>query len=469
MSLFNLKKYKDLPAVITDQGDCYSYHDLDQLQKEFASYIRPDQLVCIFADNNMAGLTACLSCLVSGTVSILISAGNQPGPDNPIIKEYQPEYIWLPLEKYEKAAGGWFGSRTIFTSFGYVLLECAGAGYRNLHPDLALLLPTSGSTGNPRLVRLSHQNLHANTVSICEYMKLTRDDRAVTSLPLTYTYGLSVVNTILYSGGSLFLTKRSIVSQSFWEYMEQYGVTVLSGVPYIYQCMKKLNVNISSLRKLRILTQAGGKLSEELQMHWGECAERTGKQFFVMYGQTEATARIAYLPWQDCLRKPGSVGIAIPGSELALVDRQGNRIIESNCEGEIICRGGHVSMGYAVRKEDLALGDVNQGCLHTGDTGHFDDDGYLYIDGRMNRFAKIYGKRIDLGSVERAASRIWGQETTVLSDDRRIYLYADADIRKNDLIELAGKFGLGQEVLEIRSSEEIPRRCNGKVDYQMRF
>ncbi len=469
MPLLDLKKYKDLPAVITDQGDYYSYGDLDRLQKEFASYIRPDLLVCIFADNNMAGLTACLSCLASGIVSILIPVGDQARLGSSIIQEYQPEYIWLPLEQHQNNAVDWFGYRAIFTSFGYVLLECTGEECRNLHPDLALLLPTSGSTGDPQLVRLSRHNLHANTVSICEYMKLTRDDRAVTSLPLGYTYGLSVINTILYSGGSLFLTKESIVSPAFWKHMDQYNVTMLSGVPYTYQCMKKLNINISSLKKLRIMTVAGGKLSEALQMHWGGSAARTGKQYFVMYGQTEATARIAYLPWQDCLKKPGSVGIAIPGSELELVDRQGNRIIEADHEGEIICRGGHVSMGYARKKEDLALGDVNGGCLHTGDTGHFDEDGYLYIDGRMNRFAKIYGKRIDLSGVERAAFDIWGQEVTVLSDDRKIYLYPEADIRMGDLVKLGKGIGLGQEVMEIRNKEEIPRQYNGKVDYRMRF
>lgn len=126
-------------------------------------------------------------------------------------------------------------------------------------------------------------------------------------------------------------------------------------------------------------------------------------------------------------------------------------------------------MGYARKKEDLALGDVNGGCLHTGDTGHFDEDGYLYIDGRMNRFAKIYGKRIDLSGVERAAFDIWGQEVTVLSDDRKIYLYPEADIRMGDLVKLGKGIGLGQEVMEIRNKEEIPRQYNGKVDYRMRF
>ena len=126
-------------------------------------------------------------------------------------------------------------------------------------------------------------------------------------------------------------------------------------------------------------------------------------------------------------------------------------------------------MGYARKKEDLALGDVNGGCLNTGDIGHFDEEGYLYIDGRMHRFAKIYGKRIDLSGVERMAFDIWGQEVTVLSDDRKIYLYTESNIRMGDLVKLGKDIGLGKEVMEIRNKEEIPRRYNGKVDYRMHF
>ena len=464
MTVWDLQKYRDLPAVVTDQGECFSYHDLDRLQEEFAINIRQGTLVCIFADNNMASLIAYLSCLMNRIVPIMMAAEKDQGWES-LLTEYHPEYIWLSADKYEKSIIGLVGYKEIFSFSGYLLLEKTDRVERTLHPELALLLPTSGSTGNPQLVRLSIHNILTNTVSICAYMGLTKDDRAVTSLPFSYTYGLSIINTILYSGGSIFLTGKSIVQPAFWHHMRKYDVTVFSGVPYTYECMKKLNISLDHLEKLRILTQAGGKLSEEMQCYWGSCASVAGKLFFLMYGQTEATARIAYLPWQDCLRKPGSVGVAVPGSELVLIDTEGHRITGAYKEGEIVCRGGQVSMGYAGRKEDLVLGDVNRGCLHTGDTGHFDEDGYLYVDGRMNRFAKIYGKRIDLVCLEKTASGLWGREVIVLSDDRKLYIYTEKAVTPDDLASLREQTGLGKEVMEIRQMEEIPRQYNGKIKY----
>lgn len=467
MKIWDFQKYRNLLAVITDEGECFYYRDLDQMQQKFNVNIQPGSLVCIFAENNMASLVAYTACLINGIVSIMLSAADEREPDHSVLQKFKPDYIWISLGRYKKRIHGFDGYRESFRLFDYVLLEPVGQIQKKLHPDLALLLPTSGSTGSPRLVRLSYANIRTNTESICDYMKITSADRAVTSLPLSYTYGLSLVNTLLYSGGSILLTGESVVRHSFWEHMKQYGVTIFSGVPYTYECMKKLNVKITGLDKLRMLTQAGGKLPEELQVYWGECALDEGKQFIVMYGQTEATARISYLPGKDCLKKPGSVGIAIPGTELELMDPAGHRITEAYQEGEIVCRGGQVSMGYAKQSGDLALGDVNQGCLYTGDTGHFDRDGYLYIDGRMNRFAKIYGKRIDLCSVENMASSMWGREVIVLSDDRKLYMYTDADAAEGDLVLLGRQTGLTGEVLEIRKWGEIPRRQSGKVMYKI--
>ncbi len=267
MILWDLQKYGDLRAVITDQGECFSYHDLDRMQEEFFSNIQPGSLIFIFAENDMSSLTAYLSCLIHQVVSVMMPADNVQSVNGFLLSEYQPEFIWIIFSKYEKYKKGFIGYKEIFSSFGYVLLERIRWGGRKLHPDLALLLPTSGSMGNPRLVRLSAHNILTNTISICDYMKITKNDRAVTSLPLGYTYGLSLIHTLLYSGGSIFLTKESIVRSTFWRHMEEYDVTIFSGVPYTYECMKKLNINIAHLKKLRMLTQAGGKLSEELQRY----------------------------------------------------------------------------------------------------------------------------------------------------------------------------------------------------------
>lgn len=466
MKLWDFQKYRELTAVITDAGQCYYYRDLDWMQQEFFSNIRQGSLVCIFAENDMASLIAYLACLLHGVVSVILPAAGDPVLKDSVLQEYEPDYIWLSSGRYEQSSDRFTRYGDIVYLWDYVLLERGIQDRRKLHPDLALLLPTSGSTGSPQLVRLSVQNIRQNTVSICSYMKITSVDRAVTSLPLSYTYGLSLVNTLLYAGGSILLTGKSVVRHSFWQDLEQYGVTIFSGVPYSYECMKKMNVKIAGLEKLRMLTQAGGKLTEELQGYWGMRAFDAGKQFIVMYGQTEATARIAYLPWEDCLKKPGSVGIAIPGTQLELRDQAGCRITVAYEAGEIICRGGQVSMGYAERREDLALGDTNQGCLHTGDTGHFDEDGYLYIDGRMNRFAKIYGKRIDLCRVEKTASGMWEREVIVLSDDKKLYLYTNEDVTESALTLLGRQTGLGKEVMEVRRWGELPRQENGKVNYK---
>lgn len=465
MNLWDLKKYRNSLAVITEQGDRYYYHDLDRMQKKFASYIQPQSLICIVAVNDLGSLIAYMACLLNHSVPILLSGDEREDSTGNILEKYQPDYVWLSIGLYKKYMSGLREYERVFSYLGYELITRKEKVIKNMNPDLALLLPTSGSTGSPRLVRISYTNILENTKSICQYMELTAADRAVTSLPMSYTYGLSVINTLFYTGGSIFLTTKSVVNPVFWRHMEEYGVTILSGVPYTYECMRKMNVPAKGLAKLRLMTQAGGKLSEELQKYWGESALKKGAEFLIMYGQTEATARISWLPHSDCLRKLGSAGIAIPGCEIMLEDTEGRFIQKSYLEGEVVCRGRQVSMGYAEKLSDLGLGDLNHGILHTGDRGYFDEEGYLYITGRMSRFAKIYGRRIDLVCVEKVAGEIWGEDVIVLSDDRKVLLYMGSVPQEDDIVLLGYKTGLGKEVIEICRREDIPRKSNGKVDY----
>ena len=159
-----------------------------------------------------------------------------------------------------------------------------------------MLLPTSGSTGNSKMVRISEKNIISNTKSICTYLNLKEDDRAIISLPLSYAYCISVVNTLLYVGGSIVFTKSNMMQMSFWNLIKKINVTFFAGVPFSYECMKKIKVHEMDLSNLRILTQAGGKLGNQQHKFWGEYAAKNKKKFYVMYGQTEATARISYLP-----------------------------------------------------------------------------------------------------------------------------------------------------------------------------
>ena len=466
MTVYDLNRFKDLPAVISEQGETYLYSDLDKMQKKFASYIKKRALICIFADNDIGSLVVYISSLLNRFVPILLSNKIIKAYGDFIVKEYHPEYIYMSSEQYESSKDWLNGYEEKILFLDYVLLQYKWQNKINFHKDLACLLPTSGSTGKPKLVRLSYKNILTNTVSICDYMKITKNDRVITSLPISYTYGLSMVNILLFSGGSIFLTKESVVNSSFWKHMKEYNITILAGVPYTFECMKKFNVSVSELKRLRLMTQAGGKLSVELHKYWGKCAQQVEKRFFVMYGQTEATARIAYLPYEDCLRKIGSVGIAVSGCEIIIADENGKEILEPSKEGEIVCKGEHVSLGYAEKISDLMLGDINRGWLHTKDIGYFDEEGYLYITGRRSRFAKIYGRRIDLTYIEITAEKIYGKETDVLSDDSNIYIYIDKELEMKDIKLLEKITGIERGTFIVRSREDLPRKYNGKIDYK---
>ena len=255
---------------------------------------------------------------------------------------------------------------------------------------MAILLPTSGTTNVSKLVRISKTNLHNNTLNICEALKIKGSDVAITSLPLSYTYGLSVLNTHLYMRATILLTDKSILQRSFWDFSEKYKATSFAGVPYTYELLEKRGY-LEKSSSIMCYTQSGGKLSAMLQEKFTRYCAENGKKFICMYGQTEATARISYLPMQFGLQKIGSVGIAIPEGEIEIYKQQ-----EIDGVGEIIYYGENVSMGYCNCVGDLTLGNTNNNVLHTGDIGYLDEDGFLYITGRKSDYVKLYGKRFCL-------------------------------------------------------------------------
>lgn len=466
MKLWNFEKYADLPAVLTEDGEEYCYAEINVLQQEFALQLRPHALVLLVADNDLGSLIGYLSCLINGNVPILLPREKDNTNLFSMVKQFKPDYILISETQRDKINGEMEDNyEARFSSLNYILMQRRKEEENLLCRELALLLPTSGSTAAPKLVRISVGNIAANTQSICSYLNLTEKDRAVMSLPMSYTYGLSVVNTHLFSGGSILLTKAKIVQRRFWELMKENHVTFLAGVPYTFECMKRIQADRMELGDLRILTQAGGKLTGEQQRFWGRYARETGKEFYIMYGQTEATARISYLPPKDCLRKIGSVGIPIPGSRIWIEDGNGQKILMQGQEGEVVCMGKQVSLGYAESREDLMLPDRNRNILHTGDLGYLDEEGYLYITGRKNRFAKIFGKRVDLNAVEHLAKECFGEEVIALSDDRKIYLYTRTDIEKDRLDKIRKRLPFSVDILELRSMDNIPRKDSGKVNY----
>jgi acyl-CoA synthetase (AMP-forming)/AMP-acid ligase II len=330
-----------------------------------------------------------------------------------------------------------------------VLAERFGAeNVGEVHADLALLLTTSGSTGNPKLVRLSRSAIRANAEQIAEALEIDGSEVAITTLPLFYSYGMSVLNSHLIRGATVVLERTGIMQRTFWDAAAEHHVTSMAFVPSQYEMLRRLRFDPAKYPALRTLTQAGGRLRAERITEFADKMATVGGKFYVMYGQTEAGPRMATLPADRLGDKLGSVGRAMPGGEFRIED------------DEVVYRGPNVMMGYAETAADLARGDEQGGVLRTGDLGRLDDEGYLFITGRLKRMAKVFGVRINLDDIEKnfpVAAVAGDDKLVVFTDD------ADASPLRSKIAEWLGTHHTGVVVHHI---ETLPLLANGKTDYR---
>ncbi|MBK9519485.1 MAG: acyl--CoA ligase [Anaeromyxobacter sp.] len=265
----------------------------------------------------------------------------------------------------------------------------------------ALILYTSGSTGRPRGVVQTFRNVDANTRSIVRYLGLTAQDRALVILPLYYCYGRSVLQTHLLAGGSVFLDGRFAFPRVVLETLGVEGCTGFAGVPLTYEILRRqVDVSSVAMPSLRYLTQAGGAMAPET-IDWVRAAFAPAR-LFVMYGQTEATARLSYLPPEHATDKRGSIGLAIPGVELQVVDGQGRELPRGEV-GHLVARGQNVTPGYLDEPEETAA-ILHDGWLWTGDLAERDADGFFFHRGRSKEILKIGGHRVSPIEIEQVVA-----------------------------------------------------------------
>ncbi len=332
------------------------------------------------------------------------------------------------------------------------------------HPELAVLLSTSGSTGSRKLVRLSRAAVLHSAQTIAEALAIAPTDRAPTSLPLHYAYGLSVLASHLVAGAAVVLTDDGLVGDGFWRAVRRHACTSLAAVPHGYQILRRLDLDRLEVPALTTLTQAGGRLDPALVAHFAGQLQRRGGRLFVMYGQTEATARITVLPPAVAAQRPASVGRPLRDGHLAIL-RDG-RGAGPDEVGEIVYRGPNVMMGYATARADLARGDELGGELHTGDLGFVDAEGLLHVTGRISRFAKVHGVRISLDEVE-VLARLDGPVAAIGGPDQLVVFYEGVDdgalatLRR----ELARRLRLHVSAISVRTIPTLPRSASGKIDY----
>lgn len=460
--LFDLGKYADRTAAY--EGDIsVTYSELSSEAERIASHIRPRSLVFHLAENTLGSLAGYVSFLNGNIVPVMIDSGiNKELLDN-LTNTYRPSYFWVP----ESAVPAFAGYEDIYSAMGYHLLDTREQEPYPLFPELALLITTSGSTGSPKLVRQSYKNLKSNTESIIEYLKIDRNERAITSLPMNYVYGLSVINTHLYTGAALVLTKENSYSGRFWKLFREKEATSFAGVPFMYETLNKLRITKKDIPSLKTMTQAGGKLSKEMQDIFCGYAAEHGKKFVIMYGASEATARMGYLPFEYAVSKRGSIGIPIPGGAYELVDADGSVITDTDKTGELVYRGDNVTLGYAACGEDLAKGDENHGRLETGDMAYRDADGFYYIAGRKKRFLKMLGKRLSLDEIEELLkTRFHTSDIACGGADDMLRIFVTDESATESAVDVTMELtGTNRALIKVTVVPEIPKNNSGKIMY----
>lgn len=455
----NLSKFSNLIAFQTE-NKTISYREILDFSKKISKIIPNRSLVFILCENNEESLIGYVSFIINRAVPLLLESKLNLKGLNKLILNYKPEYLWISKDSLKDFSE----KKIIFCYLNYCLIKINQKSPK-LNKELALLMSTSGSTGSPKLVRLSYKNLYSNAYSISEYLSLNKSEIPITSMPINYSFGLSIINSHLINGSTILLTSKSVVQREFWELFKKYKGTSISGVPYTFETLLKLRFFRMKLPTLKTMTVAGGKLSKNNIFEYAKFCFENKINFFVMYGQTEASPRMSYLPPNFLNEKSDSIGIPIPNGSFFLNDDHGNKILNSNVEGELIYQGDNVCLGYANNVNDLKKGDENYNILFTGDLAKRDIDGFYYIVGRKKRFVKLFGKRLNLDEIENHIKNITTNCACIDSNNKVIIYLTEKNISNKVVEYISSTTNIHFTAFVVKTIEKIPLNSNGKINY----
>lgn len=424
--------------------------DLCEIENFIKSH--PRDLIVLNIENSYSFMVFLYGCLFS-SYPVMLTGSKDATDLTGVLEAYQPGYIitqddsgfedYVVVKKYTNLV---FLKKRTFAESSIVSSETA------------LLLGTSGSTGSSKFVRLTLNNLLQNGISIIDSLNLSKEDRAITVLPTSYSYGLSIVNSHLLAGASLVTYEKGILGEGFWDLLRDQSVTSFAGVPYTFTILKRIGFQQLSLPSLKKVTQAGGRMLPDLIQEFVEILNEKKVKFYVMYGQTEATARISCYCVNDYPEKIGSVGKILKNGSVSFKE-VGKDL------SEVIYTGRNVMLGYSSKREDLILGDEMNGQLPTGDLGYMDKDGFLFLTGRSKRIAKVAGLRISLDEVEKLFSPL---EIIALSKSDRIVICHSEGVEvqlKEMISKISQRLKIHKSFFSFMFTENIPRKPNGKIDY----
>jgi acyl-CoA synthetase (AMP-forming)/AMP-acid ligase II len=429
------------PAVVDDQGTALGYDALAAAVDARAASLGSDAggLMALRATNTVATVVDLLACWQAGVAAMLIGPTG-PGDLERLVEAYRPDaVVGLDVGAPDPAASG-------------------GGGPGLASGPTALLLPTSGSTGSPKFVRLSMPAVVASATGIVTALDLSADERGLANLPLHYSYGLSIVLSHLVCGATVVLTGHSAVRPEHWQVVRDQRVTSIPGVPYSYVMYRRVGLLDMDLPHLRSLTQAGGRLEPAVVVEVHERLAATGRRLFVMYGQTEATSRMSVLDPADLPDQAGSVGRPVPGGAFEIAEP------DSSGVGEVIYTGPNVMLGYAEGRVDLGAPDQLGRVLATGDLGRLDGDGRLWLTGRVKRIVKLFGERVSLDDIEDLAGT-WGPAAAFDDGADRLGIVVEGAVPDDAARTVERRLGVPPGTVRVRSVEALPRTTTGKIDY----
>ena len=391
----------DKPFLIGKEEISYRdlYKSYNHLAKWINEMVGTDKYIILLSVNNLFFVKMYLAIIKSGNICIPLDPGIEKENYSYIHDLTNPRLIFLTREVEKRlelnSDQAWYPD-TLPSSAEKYTDEIPGSEFDR--ERCAEIIFTSGSTGKPKGVMISHKNLIANTSSIVDYLQLTQDDRMLVVLPFYYCYGLSLLHTHLRVGGSIVFNNSFIFLGAVLKSLSDYKCTGFAGVPSHFQILLRKSDSFKQTRfpDLKYVTQAGGKLAPVFIDEFRQAHPEV--RFIVMYGQTEATARLSWLPPEVYDRRKGSMGRGIPGVELRVVNEKGE-LIRPGETGEVIARGDNIMMGYFADEEGTKNA-IRNGWLYTGDLGTVDEDGYIYLTARSKEIIKVRGKRISPKEIE---------------------------------------------------------------------
>ena len=460
--LFDIdKKPASAVAAIDDAGGQLTYGEQVNLRGELSVVLPERELVFCLCENKVGSLAGFLTLYDCKDVCLLLSAHIDKALLKVLDETYGPSYYWMPEAMVEES-----GYEKVYGYKGFVLCK-TGKKAPALHPDLSMLMTTSGTTGSPKLVRHKYGNIESNAKNVARVFGWTSEERGIIDLPMQYTMGLNVINSHLYAGAAVLLIEANLMSPNYWKFIKEQKGTNFTGVPFSYEILNRLRFPKMDLPYLTTLAEGGGKLSDSLFATFAAYAVEKGKRFFATFGTTETSARLAYLPPECATTHIGSIGRSIPEGNLILVDDNGKEIEQAEVEGELRYEGPNVTMGYGTCVEDLTKGDEFCGVYETGDLAKKDADGFFYIVGRKKRFLKLFGLRVSLDQSERIISEHFGIECACTGDDTKMRIHITDEKLKEDVKQLISeKTGLKVSSFEVNVIEAIPHFESGKINYR---